>query len=146
MYGCGSTDWRIHCNCTCPKRPTRRNQKMRIVLLLLTTLVGRATGKLECYEIFVCEMELRVTPLPLLQSSGNRPGVEEKRVGCKTAHPSPRKKQRVEEPPSCLSPPSLEATPEHILPGYRLRSRHVDFWEMAPKRRRSSSDSKVAPH
>ena len=91
-------------------------------------------------------MELRVTPLPLLQSSGNRPGVEEKKVGCKTAHPSPRKKQRVEEPPSCLSPPSLEATPEHILPGYRLRSRRVDFWEMAPKRRRSSSDSKVAPH
>ena len=93
------------------------------------------------------EMELKVTPLPLLQSSGKQPGVGGKRVGCKVAHTSPRKRQRVIiEPPSCLSPPSLEATPEHILPGYRLRSRCVDFWEIAPKRRRSSSDGKVPPH
>ena len=91
-------------------------------------------------------MELKVTPLPLLQSSGKQPGVGRKRVGCKAAHTSPRKRQRVIEPTSCLSPPSLEATPEHILPGYRLRSRRVDFWEIAPKRRRSSSDGKVAPH
>ena len=93
------------------------------------------------------EMELKVTPLPLLQSSGKQPGVGGKRAGCKAAHTSPRKRQRVIiEPPSCLSPPSLEATPEHILPGYRLRSRCVDFWEIAPKRRRSSSDGKVPPH
>ena len=92
------------------------------------------------------EMELKVTPLPLLQSSGKQPSVGGKRVGCKAAHTSPRKRQKVIEPPSCLSPPSLEATPEHILPGYRLRSRCVDFWEIAPKRRRSSSDGKVPPH
>ena len=92
------------------------------------------------------EMELKVTPLPLLQSSGKQAGVGGKRAGCKAAHTSPRKRQRVIEPPSCLSPPSLEATPEHILPGYRLRSRCVDFWEIAPKRRRSSSDGKVPPH
>ena len=89
-------------------------------------------------------MELKVTPLPLLQSSGKQPGGRGKRVGCKAAHTPPRKRQRMVEPPSCLSPPSLEATPEHILPGYRLRSRRVDFWEIAPKRQRS--DGKVAPH
>ena len=69
-----------------------------------------------------------------------------RRASCEKVSMPPRKKQRMEEPPPCQSPPALEATPENVLPGYRLRSRCVNFWQASPKRRRlSSSESKVPP-